>query len=272
MLGLMQQRELLISNILQFAAKFHREAEIVTAKPDGSLVRHTYPEIAARAARLANALMARGIAQGERIGTLAWNDHRHLEIYYGVSGLGAVCHTINPRLFADQIAFIINDAGDTHLFVDPMFLPLMEGIADRITEVVGTIVVLADSVPATRLAERFEVIDYESFIAAGDDTIAWPSFDENTASSLCYTSGTTGEPKGVLFSHRSTLLHAYTMSLPDVFGLGAADVVMPVVPMFHVNAWGLPYGAVLVGASLAMPGPRLDGASLHRLSKPRASP
>jgi fatty-acyl-CoA synthase len=265
MLGLMQERELLISDILSFAARYHRGAKIVTARPDGSTVHHTYPQIHARAAKLANVLKDRGVKPGERIATLAWNDHRHLELYYGISGIGAVCHTINPRLFPPQVAFIVRDAADTHLFVDPMFLPLVEGVADAIAGAVKTIVVLDDKVPEHKLGSRFAVIDYESFIAPGAERIEWPRFDERTAAALCYTSGTTGEPKGVLYSHRSTLLHAYAGNMPDVANHSAADVVLPVVPMFHVCGWGTPYQVPMVGASFVMPGPRLDGASIHRL-------
>lgn len=267
MFGLMQDEPLLISRLLTHATRFHRSAKIVTARRDGSTVRHTWPEIAGRAARVANALRRRDVAQSERIGSLAWNDHRHLELYYGVSGMGAVLHTINPRLFPDQIAFIINDAADTHLFIDPMFAPIVEGIADRISGVVQTIVMMGCNaeIPESRLGEWFEVLDYESLIGSEPDSIDWPQFDERTASSLCYTSATTGDPKGVLYSHRSTLLHAFAANASDVFGLRAVDTVMPVVPMFHVNAWGTPYAAPMVGASLVLPGPKLDGASLHRL-------
>ncbi|HVV93811.1 MAG TPA: long-chain-fatty-acid--CoA ligase [Hyphomicrobiales bacterium] len=263
--GLMQERELLISDILGFAARYHRGAKIVTARPDGSTVHHTYPQIHARAAKLANALKARGVKPGERIATLAWNDHRHLELYYGISGIGAVCHTINPRLFPPQVAFIVKDAEDTHLFVDPMFLPLVEGVADAIAGVVKTIVVLDDKVPDSKLGNRFEVVDYESFIAPGSERIEWPRFDEKTAAALCYTSGTTGDPKGVLYSHRSTVLHAYAGNMADVTGHRSVDVVLPVVPLFHVCGWGIPYQAPMAGTSLVMPGPRLDGASIYRL-------
>jgi fatty-acyl-CoA synthase len=265
MLGLMQERELLISDILSFAARFHRGAKIITARADGSTVHHTYPQIHARATKLANALKDRGVAPGERIATLAWNDHRHLELYYGVSGIGAVCHTINPRLFPAQVAFIVNDARDTHLFVDPMFLPLIEGVADAIAGTARTIVVLDDKVPDNKLGSRFAVTDYESFIAAGSERIEWPRFDEKTAAGLCYTSGTTGDPKGVLYSHRSTLLHAYAGNMADTTSHRATDVVLPVVPLFHVCGWGVPYQVPMVGASLVMPGPKLDGASIHRL-------
>jgi fatty-acyl-CoA synthase len=267
MLGLMQEAPLCVSDLIEHAARRHAGATITSVRTDGSSVRHGWPDIGRRAAQLANVLVARGVAAGERIATLAWNEHRHLEIYYGVSGIGAVCHTINPRLFPDQIAFIMRDASDTHLLVDAGFLPLVEGIADRLAGSLRTIVVLAGpaGMPATRLGERFQVVEYERFIADGADRIDWPRLDERSACSLCYTSGTTGDPKGVLYSHRSTVLHAYAVNMADVFGLSATDVVLPIVPMFHVNAWGLPYATAMVGAGLAMPGPKLDGASVYRL-------
>ncbi|MCA1941561.1 MAG: long-chain-fatty-acid--CoA ligase [Caenispirillum bisanense] len=268
MFGLMQDRPLMIASILGHAARHHRDAGIVTNTVEGGLHRCTYAEAETRAKRLARALEARGVQRGERIGTLAWNTWRHLEIYYGVSGMGAVCHTINPRLFPDQIVYIVGHAEDTHLFVDLTFVPLVEAMADHLPKSVRTIVVLTDHAhmpAAMTVPAGVEVACYEDLLAEAGADYTWPEFDENTASSLCYTSGTTGAPKGVLYSHRSTVLHALGVNAPDVLGLRAGDRVMPVVPMFHVNAWGTPYAAPAAGATLVMPGPHMDGASLQKV-------
>lgn len=268
MLGLMQSHDLNVSDIIRFASQYHRQATITTRRADGSRVVHSYPEIEGRAAQLAHALKRRGIAPGSRIGTLAWNDHRHLELYYGVAGVGAICHTINPRLFKEQIAYIIADAADAMLFVDPMEMPLLEEMGQHLKDAgVSTVVSLGTDaeVPDTALKDHLEVISYEALIAGEAAEIDWPRFNENEAVSLCYTSGTTGSPKGVLYSHRAIVLHGYSTNLPDFFGLRSVDVAMPVVPMFHVNGWGVPYSAPMVGASLVLPGPRPHAADLTGL-------
>jgi fatty-acyl-CoA synthase len=268
MLGLMQDRPLLISSLLEHAARHHQGSRVVSARPDGTLVRHSWAEIAARAAQLAHALTARGVQRGERIATLAWNEHHHLEAYYGISAMGAVLHTVNPRLFPGQIAFILADAEDTHLLVDPTLLAGAEALADKLPPSLRAIIVMgteADIPADCPLRGRFELLAQESLIAGQPTSFPWPDLDERSASSLCYTSGTTGEPKGVLYSHRSTLIHAISTLQKDCFNIGAQDVVLPVVPMFHVNAWGIPYSAAAAGASLILPGPKLDPASLHRL-------
>jgi fatty-acyl-CoA synthase len=267
MLGLMQQQPLLVSNILRHAARHHADGDVVSATHDGGIYRTTWSAVEQRARRVARMLQGLGIQASDRVGTLAWNDYRHLEIYYGASGMQAVCHTINPRLSPDDIAYIINHAGDRVLFVDPGFATLIGGIAAHITASVGTIVVLCDpaTMPALDLPAGMRLLSYDELLTAADEDYDWPSFDENTASALCYTSGTTGRPKGVLYSHRSTVLHAYSIALPDVLALHATDRILPVVPMFHVNAWGIPYATALTGAALVLPGRHLDGASLARI-------
>ncbi|MBD5653931.1 MAG: long-chain-fatty-acid--CoA ligase [Candidatus Eremiobacteraeota bacterium] len=263
LIGLMMDRPLLISSILEHAQRWNAAVEIVTREGDGSISRSTYGELAARTARLAHALRAYGIAPGERVGTFAWNSQRHLELYYGVSGIGAVVHTVNPRLFAEQIEYIVNHARDRIVFVDADLVGILEPLASRL-ETVELYVVLGGhaGTPHTSLPNA---VNYEAFIAGWPDSIAWPAFDERTASSLCYTSGTTGNPKGALYSHRSTVLHALSGAAAHRTRKGAISCVLPVVPMFHANAWGLPYVAPMVGAKLVMPGPRLDPASLYEL-------
>ena len=264
MRAMMMDVPLLTTSVLRHAADYHGDTEIVSRLPDGALHRTSYAETRARCERLANALGALGLRPGDRAGTLAWNGHRHLELYYAVGGAGMVCHTINPRLFPEQIAYIIDHAADRVLFVDPGFVPLLEGIAERLSRV-PAIVVLADAGAMPRSEVLSGLVCYEELLAAEPAGFDWPVLDENTACALCYTSGTTGEPKGVLYSHRSAVLHAMAACAPDVFALSAGTVAMPVVPMFHVNAWGLPYAVPMTGAKLVLPGPRLDGASLHAL-------
>jgi 3-(methylthio)propionyl---CoA ligase len=261
--GQMMEVPLLISSLIRHADRLHGDTEIVTRTIEGGIHRYTYRDAHRRARQLANALSALGVKAGERIGTLAWNTHRHFEIYYGVSGMGAVCHTINPRLFPEQIVYIANHAEDTHLFFDLTFVPLVEKIAPLL-KTVKAFVVMTDKahMPQTSIAGA---ICFEDLVNGHSDEFDWPEFDERTASSLCYTSGTTGNPKGVLYQHRTTVLHSYAAALPDALNLCARDVVLPVVPMFHVNAWGLPYACALAGAKLVFPGAGMDGASLVEL-------
>jgi fatty-acyl-CoA synthase len=267
MFGLMQDRPLMISSIIRHAAQNHGTTEVVSKLVSGAVHRTTYAEIERRARRLVKALQGLGIDTGDRVGTLAWNSFRHLELYYGVSGMGAICHTINPRLAPDDIAYIVNHAADRLVFADLTFIPLLEAIAPHIADTVRAIVLMADrtEMPELTLPNGMELLCYEELLAAADEHYVWPEFDERTASSLCYTSGTTGRPKGVLYSHRSTLLHAYAINSADVFNLSATDRVMPVVPMFHVNAWGTPYATPMAGAALVFPGRHLDGASVAAL-------
>jgi acyl-CoA synthetase (AMP-forming)/AMP-acid ligase II len=264
MKGLMMEAQLLISSIAQHAEKFHGDREIVSVTADNPRHRYTVREAIARAKQLANALGRLGVKQGERVASLAWNDYRHLEVYYGVSGSGYVCHTINPRLFPEQIVYIINHAEDRFICVDAMFVPLLEAIADKIPNVEGFIVMTDEAhMPDTALPNA---MCYETLIAAESPEFDWPEFDERTASALCYTSGTTGNPKGVLYDHRSTILHAFGTLSIDVAGMSSRDVVLPVVPFFHVNAWGVPYSALMAGAKLVLPGPKMgDGEALYEL-------
>ena len=264
MLGLMQNVPLLISNLLVNAERHHGEREVVSRRVEGDIHRITYKQIAVRARRMANALTALGVRQSDRIGTLAWNGYRHLELYYAVSGSGAVLHTINPRLHPDQIVYIADHAEDQVLFFDMTFLPIIEAIAGRV-KTIRHFVAMIDRDKMPKESKIPNLVCYEDLIDKHHDQYDWPQFDENLASSLCYTSGTTGNPKGALYSHRSTLLHTYAAALPDALNCSANDAILPVVPMFHVNAWGLPYVACMVGAKLVMPGPGLDGKSLYEL-------
>ena len=264
MLGQMMQQPLLISSLLTHAERHHGDREIVSRRVEGDIHRCTYRELGSRARRMANALQGLGVRFGDRVATLAWNGHRHLELYYAVSGSGAVLHTLNPRLHADQVVWIADHAEDQVLFFDLTFLPLIEAIAPRV-KTIKAFVLMADRTRLPAQSAIPNLLCYEDLVEAHADDFSWPTFDENTASSLCYTSGTTGHPKGVLYSHRSTMLHSFAAALPDGLNCAAADTVLPVVPMFHVNAWGLPYIACLVGAKLVFPGPFLDGKNLHEL-------
>jgi 3-(methylthio)propionyl---CoA ligase len=267
MLGLMQQQPLMISALLKHAARHHPHSEVVSKTTEGEIHRYTYPQAEARARRLVRVLQRLGVAGTDRIGTLAWNGFRHFEIYYAVSGMGAICHTINPRLHPDDIAYIINHAGDKFLFADTTFAGLLTTIAPAIKDNVRGVVMMTDraNMPEIALAPGMALYCYEDLMDAADEDFTWPVFDENTAASMCYTSGTTGRPKGALYSHRSTVIHAYAASLPDVLCLRAADRILPVVPMFHVNAWGVPYAAPMNGTSIVFPGRYLDGPSLGAL-------
>jgi fatty-acyl-CoA synthase len=263
MQGLMMSMPLMISSLIRHADRWHGDTEIVSRTLEGPIHRYTYRDAHARARRLARALGALGVHAGDRIATLAWNGYRHFELYYGISGMGAIIHTVNPRLFFDQLAYILNHAEDRFVFFDVTFAPLVEKLAPACKRVEGW-VAMTDRAHMPSIAAP-SLLCYEELLAAADDDYEWPLFDENTASSLCYTSGTTGNPKGVLFSHRSTLLHALGTNAPDVNNYTARSTVLPIVPMFHVNAWGIPYAAPLVGAKLVLPGAGLDGASLYEL-------
>ena len=264
MLGQMIETPLLISSLLTHAERNHPEREIVSRRVEGDLHRFSYRGLGRRARQMANALKAHGIKPGDRVATLAWNGYRHMELYYAVSGSGAVLHTINPRLHADQILWMLEHSGARVLFFDLTFMPLIEQIAARATQI-EAFVAMCDRTSLPRVPLSKPLVSHECLIAAHDDDYAWPRLDENTAATLCYTSGTTGDPKGVLYSHRSTVLHSFAAAQPDAFNCSAMDTILPVVPMFHVNAWGLPYVACMVGAKRVFPGPWLDGASLHAL-------
>ena len=269
--GLMMDAPLLISDLIRFADRHHGDTEIVSKTvegpgPDGqgAVHRYTYRDAHRRARQLAKVLQALGVKSPDRVGTLAWNGYRHYELYYAISGIGAVINTINPRLFPEQIAYISNHAENTALFFDLSFLPLVEKLVPQL-KTVKHYVLMSDRahLPANSAIPGLQC--YEDLMARQDDRFEWPSFDERTACGLCYTSGTTGNPKGTLYSHRSTIIHAYGAALPDAINLSARDVVLPVVPMFHANAWSLPYGCTMVGAKMVFPGQHLDGKSLHEL-------
>ncbi|KQP13172.1 long-chain-fatty-acid--CoA ligase [Pseudorhodoferax sp. Leaf267] len=263
--GLMQDRPLLISSLIEHAARFHPKAEIVSRLPEGGVHRTDWAGVRSEACRVANALHKLGIERGQRVGTLAWNSYRHLALYFGVSGSGAVLHTVNPRLFPEQIDYIVNHAEDQVMFFDTSFAPLVEKLASKFKTVKAFVCM------CTR--EAMPQIDvpnlhcWDDLIGGASDATTWPEFDERTASSLCYTSGTTGNPKGVLYSHRSTMLHTLMELAPDTFGVSSRETVMLIVPMFHANAWGTPYAAAMVGCRLVLPGPHLDGQSVYTLMR-----
>ncbi|MDE2396655.1 MAG: fatty-acid--CoA ligase [Burkholderiales bacterium] len=262
--GQMMQLPLLISSLIVHAERHHGGAEVVSRRVEGDIHRTTYREIASRSRRMAKALAALGVKTSDRIATLAWNGYRHLELYYAVSGSGAVLHTVNPRLHPDQVVYIADHAEDQVLFFDLSFLPLIQAIAGR-TKTIRHFVAMTDRAHMPADAKIPNLLCYEELVESQDDRYEWPLLDENLASSLCYTSGTTGNPKGVLYSHRSTLLHTFAIALPDSLNCSASDSILPVVPMFHVNAWGLPYAACMTGAKLVFPGAGLDGKSLYEL-------
>ena len=263
MRGLIMDRPLLISSLLEHADRVSGDREIVSRSVEGPIHRYTYRDAHTRSRQLANALTTLGVELGDRIATLAWNTYRHFETYYAVSGIGAITHTLNPRLAPAQLIYIVNHAEDSYIFADVNLVPLIEAVAGELTALKG-VVVMTDKAHMPD-AKIDNLICYEELIDSHSDVFVWPEFDENTASSLCYTSGTTGNPKGALYSHRSTIIHAYASALPDVLNLAEREVVLPVVPMFHVNAWGIPYGATMTGAKLVFPGPKLDGESIHEL-------
>ncbi|MBS0430019.1 MAG: long-chain-fatty-acid--CoA ligase [Proteobacteria bacterium] len=261
--GLMQDRPLLISSLIEHAARFHPDVEIVSRLPEGSMHRTNWAGIRRDACRIANALRQLGVGEGERVGTLAWNSHRHLSMYFGVSGAGTVLHTVNPRLFPEQIEYIVNHAEDQVLFFDVTFAPLVEKLAPKLRTVRSYVAMTSrENMPRIEVPQ---LLCWDELLDAQPEDFTWPQFDERLASSLCYTSGTTGNPKGVLYSHRSTVLHSLMELSPDTFGLNASETVMLIVPMFHANAWGTPYAAAMVGTRLVLPGPHLDGKSVYEL-------
>ena len=264
LMGQMMSRPLLISSIIKHADRYFGRNEIVSRRVEGDIHRYTYHDCHTRSRKLANALAGLGVRMGDRVGTLAWNGYRHLEAYYAASGSGAVLHTLNPRLHPEQIAYIANHAQDQYLLFELTFLSAIEAVAPHCKTIKGYILMCdRDRMPARSAIPN--LMCYEDLIDQHSDDYEWPLFDENSASSLCYTSGTTGNPKGALYSHRSTLLHSYASTMPDALNVSGRDTVLPVVPMFHVNAWGLPYSVPLTGAKMVFPGPALDGKSLYEL-------
>ena len=263
MLANMMDQPLLISSLITHAARYHGQTEIVSRTLEEGIHRYTWGEAEQRAKRLAKALLALGVGPGQRVGTMAWNTYRHLEAYYAIAGIGAVTHTINPRLFPEQIEYIVNHAENQYIFCDTSFADLIAALLPKFKSVKGVIFMCDRAhMPSTAVPGA---LCYEELVAAQDPDFTWPTFDERSAAALCYTSGTTGNPKGALYSHRSTVLHTFAAIAPDGLGISARETVLPVVPMFHVNAWGLPYACAMVGAKMVMPGPDLDGKSLHEL-------
>ena len=263
MLGQMMKKSLTISSLIEHAQRYHAGGEIYSVNTGGGVEETSWGQVGRNSRALASALTKLGLDQQARCGTIAWNNRRHLEIYFGVSGGGFVCHTINPRLFPEQLVYILNHAEDKVLFIDKTFVPLVAAIMDKLEHLDH--VVLMEGTDAEAAKQIPGLKFYDDLVASGDPEFDWPELDENTASSLCYTSGTTGNPKGVLYSHRSTVLHSFGINLADSIAISAKEVVLPVVPMFHVNAWGAPYACAMVGARMVMPGPGLDGPSLVAL-------
>ncbi len=263
MYGLMQDSPLLISSLISYAGLYHGDVELVSRTVEGPIHRYGYRDAERRSKQVAKALLALGVKPGDPIGTLAWNGYRHLELYFGISGMGAVLHTINPRLFPEQIVYIANHAEDHYLFLDLTFVPLIEPMAAKLSTIKGFIIMTDEAhMPQTTLPNA---LCYETLVGSQDAEYTWPSLDERTASSLCYTSGTTGNPKGVLYTHRSTILHSFCVCTRDAIGMSSHEVVLPVVPMFHANAWGTPYAAAMCGAKMVFPGSKMDGASIYEL-------
>ena len=263
MLGNMQEGQLLISGLIEHAETYHAETEIVSRTVEGPIHKYTLKDAANRSRQLANALEKLGLQKGDVVGTLAWNTFRHFELYFGVSGIGCVVNTVNPRLFPEQLTYIINHAQNKYLFIDLSFVELVESLSDELESLKGVIILTdKEHMPETKLSNA---LCYEELIAEESEEYDWPTFDEHTASSLCYTSGTTGNPKGVLYSHRSTVLHTWIVSSGNVAKVSSSSVILPVVPMFHVNAWGIPYASAMFGAKLVLPGPLMDGASIFEL-------
>ena len=263
MRGLMMEAPLLITSLIRYAAQYHGDTEIVSRSVEGPIHRYGYRDSFSRIGKLAHALVRLGVQPGDRIATLAWNGYRHFELYYAISGIGAICHTINPRLFHDQIRYIVKHAEDKLLFVDLTFVPLVETLADSLAPLENSVVMTDPGhMPETSLPNA---LCYETLLEAEPEGFDWPEFDENTASSLCYTSGTTGKPKGSLYSHRSTVLHSFAINAADSLACTCRDAVLPIVPMFHVNAWGLPYACAMAGAKLVLPGADYSGPAVYEL-------